>query len=153
MEKWKQLQGYESYYSISDKGRVKSNGARMGGYGVKFLKLRIKRDGYVMFRVSLNKKQVELNLHRQVALHFLPNPDNKPQINHKDFNKENNFVENLEWVTAKENIAHLHKSRPELKKMTQARSKQRSLGGLTATKEGKKAYQKEYFKTYKRKDR
>lgn len=145
MEKWKPLKGYDSYYSISDKGRVKSNGARMGGYGVRFLKLRTKRDGYVMFRVSINKKQTELNLHRQVALHFLPNPNSKPQINHKDFNKQNNAVSNLEWVTAKENIAHMVAAGRHGRGKVGTKFKIDGFTyGMTTTVEGKKEYMKQY---------
>ena len=55
--------------------------------------------------------QKALYVHRLVGITFIPNPDNKPEINHKDFNKENNSVENLEWVTHRENMQHYKKEK------------------------------------------
>lgn len=57
----------------------------------------------------LNKSK-SISIHRLVALHFIDNPLNKPQVNHKDANKENNHVDNLEWCTAKENMTHVSKN-------------------------------------------
>jgi hypothetical protein len=62
--------------------------------------------GYSMLRIQVgNKKQVHL-IHRLVATAFIPNPENKPCVNHKDLNKSNNCVDNLEWVTYRENSLH-----------------------------------------------
>lgn len=64
-------------------------------------------NGYL--RITLKhygKKQKSHRVHRLVALEFIPNPNKKPQINHKDGNKSNNHIDNLEWVTCKENIKH-----------------------------------------------
>ena len=106
METWKDIKGYEGIYQISDKGRVRSLD-RLDNKGRKTHGriLAVKHDGGGYCQVALSKdgKQKYPKIHRLVALHFIPNPDNKPQINHKDENKENNSVENLEWVTSKEN--------------------------------------------------
>ena len=60
--------------------------------------------------MCVNNKRVKV--HRAVALAFIPNPDNKPMVHHKDHNKRNNFVDNLEWVTNRENIILFYRSRP-----------------------------------------
>ena len=61
---------------------------------------------YAVTTLTINNKQKHLYIHRLIAEAFIPNPHNKPQINHKDGNPRNNKVENLEWVTAKENMNH-----------------------------------------------
>ena len=99
MEIWHDIEGYEGLYQISNKGRVKS---------LKCGKERILRPGiniYGYMFVCLYHDNVKkcFKLHRLVAQAFIPNPENKPQVNHKDENKLNNCVNNLEWSTAKEN--------------------------------------------------
>lgn len=119
MEIWKPIPGYEDYYLVSNHGRIKSLGGRVGGSSQeRILKQKEQHDGYLYFRVNHRTGgQKYLSAHRTVALVFIPNPDGKSQINHKDFDKKNNRVENLEWVTPKENIAHsikngVHKNPP-----------------------------------------
>lgn len=93
----KPIQGFEKYYYITKTGQVWS--VRKND----FLKKSKHKTGY--FRVHLvgdNQKKIQY-IHRLVAIAFLPNPNNLPQVNHKDENKENNNVNNLEWVTSKEN--------------------------------------------------
>lgn len=96
-EVWKPINNYEMYF-ISNTSRVRK--------GDVFIKGSIDNTGYV--RVSLIKdgKNKKFLLHRLVAQTFIPNPENKPQVNHKDGNKLNNNESNLEWVTGKENILH-----------------------------------------------
>ena len=100
LEIWKDIEGYEGLYQVSSWGRVKNS--RTG----RILKGLRDKDGYLL--VGLCKKSVSQThkVHRLVAEAFIPNPQNKPQVNHIDEDKENNHVENLEWSTAKENANH-----------------------------------------------
>ena len=99
MEHFKKIKGYENYL-VSDQGRVfnfKYN---------RFVKPRKNIHGYlqvVLFKNSIRKTHT---MHRLVALAFIPNPENKPTVNHMDSDRTNNFVENLEWNTHSENNQH-----------------------------------------------
>lgn len=95
-EDWKDIKGYEGSYQVSNLGNVKSL--------IKNIILSKFDNGKGYKKVNLLKKQ--FYIHRLVALNFIENPLNKPQVNHKDGNKQNNNVENLEWCTSKENINH-----------------------------------------------
>lgn len=97
-EVWKDIKGYEGLYQVSSFGRVKSS------YTKRILKGGKNKAGYLL--VGLYKQGVlsRKSIHRLVAEAFIPNPDNKPEVNHIDENKTNNVVSNLEWMTAKENI-------------------------------------------------
>lgn len=102
-EIWKDVSGYEGLYQVSNHGRVKrlfKNGKENVLSGKK------DKDGYVEVILSVNQRKKFFRLHRLVADVFIPNPENKPQINHKDRNKQNNSADNLEWATGSENVFH-----------------------------------------------
>ena len=94
-EIFKEIIGYEGLYWISNLGNVKSKH--------KMLKPSINKDGYYCVSLSKKDKRKTFTLHRLIALHFIKNPDNLPQVNHKDENKLNNSIGNLEWCTLQYN--------------------------------------------------
>ena len=107
MEIWKDIEGYEGLYQISNLGRVRSL-ARATTSG-KVLK-QMKKHGYMNVCFSKNNVDKYFRVHRLVALAFIPNPENKPTVNHIDGNKANNNVSNLEWATHSENETHSYRS-------------------------------------------
>lgn len=98
-EVWKDILGYEGLYQISDKGRVKSL-----WFG-KELILKPLKDGwgYLFIYLCKNRERKMCKIHRLVSKAFIPNPQNLPQVNHKDEDKTNNSVQNLEWCSVKYN--------------------------------------------------
>ena len=115
-EIWKDIVGFEDY-QISNLGKVKSkermveiNHANNGMYDYPINERILKASGKRYLGVTLKKdgKSYYPNIHRLVALHFIPNPNNKKMVNHKDGNKLNNRVDNLEWTTASENSKPAH---------------------------------------------
>lgn len=110
MEQWKDIKGFEEFYQISNFGRIKSKDRylRTCGNGIRFVKGRIIKpvictNGYYEAHLRVNGKRTVKMLHRVVAEAFIENPDNLPEVNHKDENPANNHVENLEWCTSKYN--------------------------------------------------
>ena len=96
---WKQIQGY-SNYEVSDEGQIRNS--KTG----RVLKLRKNHSGYLRVGLHKNKKQKIHLVHRLVAEAWIPNPHNKPTVNHINENKEDNRVENLEWATYAEQNEH-----------------------------------------------
>lgn len=109
MEEWRDIPGYEGYYQVSSYGRIKSlprgkhnprwknqNAIRKQSIKKHYYQVNLSKDGKIQWRA----------VHRLVALAFLPNPNNLPQVNHKDENKANNHVSNLEWCDAVHNMNH-----------------------------------------------
>jgi len=95
--------GYEGLYAVTQDGKVWAYQNRL--HKGKFLKPSLKK-GYPFVCLCKGSKIVQKTVHRLVAEAYLPNPDNLPQVNHKDSNKENNNLSNLEWCTASENKKH-----------------------------------------------
>lgn len=115
-EIWKDVKGYEGLYCISNHGNVRSIKKIIdkGKWGiVVFPQKRLKPINdreYLFVNLYKNKKVKKTAIHVLVATHFILNPKNKPQVNHKDGNKSNPYYKNLEWVTHKENAEHASKN-------------------------------------------
>ena len=96
MEIWKEIKGYEGLYEVSSEGRVRK--LIKGNY------LTFKNsNGYQRVGLCIHSKQKWFLVHRLVAQAFIPNPDNKPEVDHINCDRNDNIVENLRWVTSKEN--------------------------------------------------
>lgn len=96
-EIWRDIKGYEGLYKVSNKGRIRTTKRRGSSGGI--MKCQIWGAGYPCVRIGGTCHHELLNVHRLVAEAFLPNPDNLPCVNHKDEDKTNNCVENLEWCS------------------------------------------------------
>lgn len=115
VEIWKDISGWEGFYKISNMGRVKSLSRivvnEMGVHNC--LKEKVLKNttgngkrGYWMVTLYRDKCRFAKKVHRILAQAFIPNPENKPQVNHKDGDKHNLTLSNLEWVTVSENVKH-----------------------------------------------
>lgn len=110
-EVWKDIEGYEGKYQISNLGNVKSLNYRGQGYAKNLVP---KVNNYGRLWVELMKDGVKRQflIHRLVGMAFIPNPDNLPQINHMDENPRNNRMDNLEWCTGEYNRGQYIKNHP-----------------------------------------
>lgn len=106
-ELWKDIRGYEGLYQVSNLGRIKSLNYNHRNIE-QVRKLDISNKGYPCILLSKNGKHKKRSVHRIVAETFIPNLGNLPQVNHIDGNKQNNNVNNLEWVTNGENEKHAY---------------------------------------------
>lgn len=104
-EEWRDIRGFAGLYQVSNFGRVRSLGRKVSRRYTStiILKQYLQPNGYLFVRISKDGKYTNKLVHRLVAEAYLPNPDNLPQVNHKDEDKTNNIVSNLEWVSAKRN--------------------------------------------------
>lgn len=112
-EIWKDIEGYEGLYQVSNMGRVKSmervvRGKNGGTRHIKetILRPRQNKFGYLYLTLYKNGEQWSARIHRLVAETFIPNPNNYRDVNHKDEDKTNNCVDNLEWCTQAYNNAY-----------------------------------------------
>jgi NUMOD4 motif-containing protein/HNH endonuclease len=101
-ELWKDIINYEGLYQISSLGRILIIKTK------KIKKLSLTKMGYYGIMLLKDKKSKNFLIHRLIAIHFIPNPNNLPIINHKDYNKLNNNIDNLEWCTYSHNINHAY---------------------------------------------
>ena len=115
MIKWSQIKGYENLYEVSDEGKVRSldrevlhpTGSlrKLKGKTLKALK---DKAGYETAMLSKEGKQTMFKIHRLVAMSFLPNPENLPEVHHKDECKFNNSEDNLEWISSEDHRSLTH---------------------------------------------
>ena len=155
IEEWRPIEGYEGLYEVSNTGQVRSLdryvvnslGNRRFYKGKVLIQLKGK-DDYLVINLYCNGKYHQMKIHRLVAQAFIPNPENLPQVNHKDEDKTNNNVTNLEWCDAKYN--NNYGSRLE-------RSRETAIKNGYYTGLSKKEYMnkynqdnKEYIKEYKK---
>lgn len=116
IKQWKDIEGYENYYEISNHGNFKTKERKVYDSNNNHIRTNpsklMKINEWRYLNIGLNKKgkQSRFNVHRLVALHFVPNPNNLPHINHKDGDKHNNRSDNLEWCTPSHNQKHAYKN-------------------------------------------
>jgi hypothetical protein len=115
MEKieWRDVVGFESHYEASNTGLIKRKfgqtiykDGRVAYFSETILKFGYNKKGYARVYLSIGSKKHTKSVHRLIAETFIDNPDKKQTVNHIDCNKLNNHVNNLEWMTNKENIRH-----------------------------------------------
>ena len=113
MEIWKDIKGYEGQYQVSNLGYIKSSYMWTGDKYIKrekILRNVLYKNGYLYVSLSKDGKVKRFKVNRLVAEAFIENPYNLPITNHKDGDKTNNCVSNLEWCTYGENLSHAYKT-------------------------------------------
>ena len=104
-EIWKEIKGFDGNYSVSSEGRVRSNGLLKGKNSkVRILKTELSKKGYLRVGLTKDGKQKKYLVHRLVAIAFLDNPKNLPDVNHKNECKTDNRLINLEWMSRRDNM-------------------------------------------------
>ena len=108
-EEWRAIDGTNGRYEVSNTGKIRSMNYKRTGTVRELLPAKDKK-GYFRTAIVINGKPKTIKVHREIAKAFIPNPCNLPQINHKDGNKTNNNVSNLEWITNVDNAHHAIKN-------------------------------------------
>lgn len=144
MEEWKNVIGYEGLYEVSNKGNVRN--VRRN----KLLKLSKNRYGYIQVYLYKNGIRTVFTVHRLVAQAFLPNPDNLPEVNHRDEDKTNNRVENLEFCDHKYNVNYGHRTKNIVNTRVKNGYADPDFIGFGLN---KKEYMKEYHRIYYERNR
>lgn len=103
IEIWKPVKGFEGLYEVSNLGRVRTFHPKENNI---ILKPYITPNGYEQICLYSGKARKKMYVHRVVAMEFVENPENLPQVNHKDENKQNNAAANLEWVSSAQNLQY-----------------------------------------------
>lgn len=139
-EIWKPIKGFEDCYEISSEGRISSKEryVRVCGNGQRLVKRKIIKptickNGYLEAHLCKNGKRKVFLLHRLVAMHFIDNPMNYPEVNHKDENITNNNIDNLEWCTSKYNANYGTRNQRCMEKVIKKPVKQISIKGNLIT--------------------
>lgn len=124
-EIWKHIPDYEGLYQVSNYGRIKSLDKYVNGRNSKrllkgkILSLPKEKDGYLVVNLYKNNKGKQFRVHRLVAEVFIPNPNNFPEVNHKNEDKTDNKIENLEWCTPEYNCNYGNRNRKIRKRINQ----------------------------------
>ena len=131
VEVWKDIPGYEGYYQVSNFGRIMSLRS-YGGNEHKLLTPCGNGTGYLKVMLCKDRIHKQFLIHRLVAMAFIPNPDNCDFVNHKDEDKTNNVVDNLEWCTKSYNSVYYLNFDPRRKKQYAKRFLDKNTGELTS---------------------
>lgn len=127
MEEWRDIKGYEGLYQVSNEGRVRSLNYHMQKGVERILLSSINTGGYL--QVVIDDKPVRV--HRLVAEAFISNPSNLPYVNHKDEDKTNNNVDNLEWCTPEYNSNYGTRNKRMIDKLTNRKDLSKPIGQYT----------------------
>ena len=106
IEEWKDIEGYNGLYQISNLGKIKSfrKSSKCKSNNGYIINPGVDNNGYLVCVLNNNGNRKTYKIHRLVALAFIPNPNNYSDVNHKDENKSNNRIDNLEWMSHKNNM-------------------------------------------------
>lgn len=149
IEEWRPVVGYEGLYEVSNTGQVRSldkYDSINRFYEGRILKLFADRLGYLRVQLYSNSKRKSFLVHRLVAQAFIPNPDNLPQVNHRDEDPSNDNVENLEWCDGKYNVNY----GTRIDRIRDIRLKNGTYTGLSKEEYRKKRYQEKKDKINER---
>ena len=135
MEIWKDIKGYEGMYQASNLGQIKSLKLKKE----KILKQCKNEHGYLVVNLCKNGKWKTCRVHRLIADTFIPNPENKPCVNHINGQKDDNNIKNLEFCTYSENMFHAYKNN-----LNNAKTPTRRMSALINLAKGRKVRREKY---------